>query len=53
MERLRIGLSTTVVGLSAMVGLIGTRQLRIVKLAAPMTRRLVRSAYASSVAGHG
>jgi len=53
MERLRIGLRTTFVGLSAMFELIGTRQLRIIKLAAPMTRRLVGSACASNLAGHG
>jgi hypothetical protein len=49
MERLRIGLSTTL----SVFELIGTRQLRIIKLAAPMTRRLVRSACPSNLAGHG
>jgi hypothetical protein len=33
--------------------LIGTRQLRIIELAAPMTRWPVRSACASNLAGHG
>jgi hypothetical protein len=36
-----------------MFELIGTRQLRIIELAAPMTRRLVLSACASNLAGHG
>ena len=53
MARLRIGLSATFVGLSAMFELIGTRRLRIIELAAPMTLRLVRSACVSNLAGHG
>jgi hypothetical protein len=41
------------IGLSTMFELIGTRKLRIIKFAAPVTRRLVRSACASNLAGHG
>jgi hypothetical protein len=53
LSRLSDSVIRSFVGLSAMFELIGTRQLRIIKLAAPMTRRLVRSACASNLAGHG